>query len=123
MAAVRTNTGCWTCRIRKKKCDDIQPVCGPCTLRRITCHGYGPRPRFMDSAEDQKTEIEKIKGAVSQSVKARRAFRVSKEAHRATQSPAEVQASQAARTQTPTQVPDNVYSDLLEQPQLSSSAP
>jgi len=77
----------------------------------------------MDSAEDQKTEIEKIKGAVSQSVKARRAFRVSKKAHRATQAPAEVQASQAARTQTPTQVPDHVYSDLLEQPQLSSSAP
>jgi hypothetical protein len=77
----------------------------------------------MDSAEDQKIEIEKIKSAVSESVQARRAFRVSKRAPRVSQAPAEVQASQATSTQTATQVPDAVYLDLLGQLQLSSTTP
>ena len=78
MAGFRTTTGCWTCRIRKKKCDDGLPLCGPCTSRQVTCHGYGPKPAWMDSADNQKAEIERIKQAVSQNFKSRRAFRVSK---------------------------------------------
>lgn len=78
MAGLRTTTGCWTCRIRKKKCDDVRPSCGPCTFRQVTCHGYGPKPAWMDSAENQKAEIERIKQAVNQNFRSRQAFRVSK---------------------------------------------
>jgi hypothetical protein len=46
-----TTTGCWTCRMRRGKCDDIQPFCGPCQFRALSCHGFGPKPVWMDSAE------------------------------------------------------------------------
>ncbi|KAH7400118.1 fungal-specific transcription factor domain-containing protein [Cadophora sp. MPI-SDFR-AT-0126] len=78
MASVRSHSGCWTCRIRKKKCDDLRPTCGPCSFRNITCHGYGDRPQFMHDPEEQRLELEKIQRAVSESLKARRSFRVSK---------------------------------------------
>ncbi|CZR56012.1 uncharacterized protein PAC_05900 [Phialocephala subalpina] len=85
MATSRSGSGCWTCRLRKKKCDDVRPVCGPCEFRNITCHGFGLKPSFLCSAEDQKAEIAKIQKAVSDSFKARRAFRVAKKATRPSQ--------------------------------------
>lgn len=36
----RTRTGCITCRIRKKKCDEQRPVCQACGSRGLTCHGF-----------------------------------------------------------------------------------
>ena len=56
--ASRTTKGCWTCRIRKKKCDEGRPSCGPCAFRQIICYGYGEKPWFMYKEEDQKAEIE-----------------------------------------------------------------
>jgi hypothetical protein len=76
--AARTTSGCWTCRIRRKKCDDVQPLCGPCNIRQLTCHGYGPKPAWMDGAENQKAEVERIKQSVSENFRSRRAFRVTK---------------------------------------------
>lgn len=40
----RTKTGCYTCRRRKKKCDEAKPECNNCTLRGFPCTGYGPKP-------------------------------------------------------------------------------
>ena len=41
----RTRTGCITCRIRKKKCDEQRPVCEGCRSRQLTCYGYSdPAP-------------------------------------------------------------------------------
>ena len=34
---VRVRTGCWTCRRRKKKCDEARPKCGGCTRNRLSC--------------------------------------------------------------------------------------
>ncbi|KAI4849518.1 hypothetical protein E4T45_05880 [Aureobasidium sp. EXF-8846] len=34
----RSKKGCWTCRERKVKCDEIHPQCGPCTRVRRGCH-------------------------------------------------------------------------------------
>jgi hypothetical protein len=31
---LRTKTGCWTCRGRKLKCDEVRPVCGACKRSR-----------------------------------------------------------------------------------------
>ena len=83
--AARTTKGCWTCRIRKKKCDEVQPCCGPCAFRQIICYGFAEKPWFMHREEDQRTEIEKIQRAVNESLRARRAFRVAKKQGRVVQ--------------------------------------
>ena len=36
----RTQSGCITCRIRKKKCDEQRPVCQCCQSRQLACYGY-----------------------------------------------------------------------------------
>lgn len=33
----RSRTGCWTCRNRKVKCDEVHPRCGPCTRLNRGC--------------------------------------------------------------------------------------
>src|ERR1700709_1445684 len=76
MSPTRTTTGCWTCRIRRKKCDDVQPFCGPCNFRQLICHGYRPNPPWIDGAERQKAEIERIKQSVSENFRSRRALRI-----------------------------------------------
>ncbi|EIW84309.1 hypothetical protein CONPUDRAFT_163469, partial [Coniophora puteana RWD-64-598 SS2] len=43
-------TGCWTCRIRRKKCDEQREgtSCQTCKRLRIDCLGWGPRkPDWM----------------------------------------------------------------------------
>lgn len=39
----KTFTGCWTCRARRVKCDEAQPVCNRCAHSRLICEGYGVR--------------------------------------------------------------------------------
>ncbi|KAJ5594638.1 uncharacterized protein N7459_000846 [Penicillium hispanicum] len=34
---VRVRTGCWTCRRRKKKCDETRPICGGCKRNDLGC--------------------------------------------------------------------------------------
>ncbi|KAJ5624790.1 hypothetical protein N7510_001099 [Penicillium lagena] len=34
---VRVRTGCWSCRRRKKKCDEVRPICGGCTRNDLSC--------------------------------------------------------------------------------------
>ncbi|PSR83207.1 hypothetical protein BD289DRAFT_370312 [Coniella lustricola] len=45
---LRTTSGCLTCRKRHKKCDERQPVCGPCSISSRECVyaavASGPRP-------------------------------------------------------------------------------
>ena len=40
----RSRTGCITCRIRKKKCDEQRPSCLACRSRQLTCYGYAEPP-------------------------------------------------------------------------------
>ncbi|KAI0153201.1 fungal-specific transcription factor domain-containing protein [Xylariaceae sp. FL1272] len=47
MSGSRTKTGCYTCRIRKKKCDEGRPSCLACLSREIPCLGYDVRPSWM----------------------------------------------------------------------------
>ncbi|KIV79404.1 hypothetical protein PV11_06966 [Exophiala sideris] len=43
----RSRTGCLTCRIRKKKCDEQRPVCQTCHSSELTCYGYSaPLPNW-----------------------------------------------------------------------------
>lgn len=50
----RSTHGCWTCRLRKKKCDENHPSCFRCTSLRIACGGYGPMPYWMDRGDLQR---------------------------------------------------------------------
>lgn len=43
----RSRTGCWTCRIRKVKCDEGRPVCGQCTRLGHVCD-YSARLTFRE---------------------------------------------------------------------------
>jgi hypothetical protein len=38
MSVVRSRTGCFTCRRRKKKCDEAKPICRGCERNRLQCH-------------------------------------------------------------------------------------
>ena len=39
----KTFTGCWTCRARHVKCDDVRPFCNRCAKSNIECEGYSIR--------------------------------------------------------------------------------
>jgi len=53
-----SRVGCWTCRLRRKKCDELRPECATCEGLRITCHGYGQRPEWLDGGEKEKAAAE-----------------------------------------------------------------
>ena len=46
---VRVRTGCWTCRRRKKKCDEARPKCGGCTRNKLSCSW----PRSVPNRQSQ----------------------------------------------------------------------
>lgn len=43
----RSKDGCWTCRKRRVKCDEIRPQCGGCVRLSKDCH-YGHQWQFLD---------------------------------------------------------------------------
>ncbi|KAK1960858.1 hypothetical protein LY78DRAFT_562999, partial [Colletotrichum sublineola] len=59
--------GCWTCRLRRKKCDETRQVCQTCTSLGITCYGYGPRPAWMDRGSLEKEKAQSIKSEIARS--------------------------------------------------------
>ncbi|KAF4966166.1 hypothetical protein FSARC_6125 [Fusarium sarcochroum] len=61
-------TGCWTCKLRHRKCDLKTPACRECRDRCIPCHGYGPKPVWMDGAAAERQELKSIKKAVKRNV-------------------------------------------------------
>ncbi|KAK6495843.1 hypothetical protein TWF481_002888 [Arthrobotrys musiformis] len=58
---VRTRTGCWTCRFRKKKCDEARPACERCSHLRLICDGYDGQPVWMKDPEKVAEKKAKIK--------------------------------------------------------------
>jgi C6 transcription factor Pro1 len=69
----RSTFGCWTCRIRKKKCDEKYPICEACYARSITCYGYGPKPEWMDGGEKERKVLHELKREVKENLKQRKA--------------------------------------------------
>lgn len=59
-AAKRTKSGCWTCRLRRKKCNEGGPPCDNCEARGIHCHGYGPKPQWKDRGALEREEARKL---------------------------------------------------------------
>lgn len=71
----RSKGGCWTCKLRKKKCDERHPVCSICRSFGILCYGYGVRPSWMTGGAEEKKIVKdlrlKVKEATSQKRKSR----------------------------------------------------
>lgn len=49
---VRVRTGCWTCRRRKKKCDEARPICGGCSRNDLSCSWPSTIPGRRDSGPE-----------------------------------------------------------------------
>lgn len=68
-------TGCWTCRLRRKKCDERQPVCDTCGALDITCHYGSEKPVWMDGGIKQEEMAEVVKLEVKEGALRRRSGR------------------------------------------------
>ncbi|KAK1965419.1 hypothetical protein LY78DRAFT_637560 [Colletotrichum sublineola] len=63
-AKIRSSEGCWTCRLRRKKCDEVRPVCDGCAQLEITCYYSDVKPDWMDGGERQKEMADSLKKQV-----------------------------------------------------------
>lgn len=59
--AQRSKTGCWTCRLRRKKCNEGGLPCVNCESRGILCHGYGPKPPWKDRGEKEREQASMLR--------------------------------------------------------------
>ncbi|KAF2735557.1 hypothetical protein EJ04DRAFT_491413 [Polyplosphaeria fusca] len=64
--------GCWTCRLRRKKCDGTRPRCGTCDTMAITCYFTNQKPAWMDGGQEQMKEAQKIKDDIRRHARIRR---------------------------------------------------
>jgi hypothetical protein len=64
MSVLRSKRGCWTCRLRKKKCDESRPHCSTCDLLKIPCYGFDAKPDWMDNGEQEKAVANSLKQIV-----------------------------------------------------------
>ena len=60
MVNQRSKSGCWTCRLRRKKCPEDGFPCSNCESRAVVCHGYGPRPAWKDRGLREKEEADRL---------------------------------------------------------------
>ena len=76
---LRTKLGCWTCRLRKKKCDERRPRCTTCESLKIACHGYGAKPEWMDNGEKERARAATIKEIVKYTSRHKAAVQLAKQ--------------------------------------------
>ncbi|SCU81369.1 LAME_0B06744g1_1 [Lachancea meyersii CBS 8951] len=57
----RSRAGCYTCRLRRKKCDEAKPKCGPCSKHMLKCiwprKGQGPLTKEMREKMKKKIDF------------------------------------------------------------------
>ncbi|KAL2832476.1 fungal-specific transcription factor domain-containing protein [Aspergillus cavernicola] len=68
----RNYAGCWTCRLRHKKCDKLLPVCGCCGALEICCYSDLPKPEWMDNGAKQREMAQRVRNEVKRSAIRRR---------------------------------------------------
>jgi C6 transcription factor Pro1 len=66
--------GCWTCRVRRKKCDNRKPVCDVCAALLITCHNGEQKPDWIDGGEKQQRMVAALKDEVKEKAPCRRSL-------------------------------------------------
>lgn len=65
--------GCWTCRFRKKKCDETRPTCGQCRSLRIYCESAEQeQPLYMRDAEAAVIKKAEIKAQMGKCTRRRK---------------------------------------------------
>ncbi|KAJ5579721.1 C6 finger domain transcription factor nosA [Penicillium hispanicum] len=60
----RSRSGCFTCRLRRKKCDEAHPACGACVNLSVRCEYK--RPVWWGNTEQRKAQKERIKNKIKQ---------------------------------------------------------
>nr|AOP12494.1 transcription factor ClrB-I2 [Penicillium oxalicum] len=60
----RSRSGCFTCRLRRKKCDEKHPACGACINLSVRCEYK--RPVWWGNADQRKLQKERIKNKIKQ---------------------------------------------------------
>lgn len=68
----RSSDGCWTCRLRRKKCDEGRPRCAACAALEISCLYSDEKPEWMDGGERQAKKAEEVKAEVKKKAAWRR---------------------------------------------------
>ncbi|KAJ1330848.1 C6 transcription factor Pro1 [Microdochium nivale] len=61
---LRSLRGCWTCRLRRKKCDETRPVCATCSGLEINCQYGESKPAWMDGGRHEKEKAAEIKAMI-----------------------------------------------------------
>lgn len=69
---IRSSGGCWTCRLRRKKCAENRPECDTCKALEITCYFDEEKPPWMDGGPRQRQMAEDIKAEVKKQASQRR---------------------------------------------------
>lgn len=57
----RSRTGCWICRLRKKKCTEEKPHCNNCTRLNLECFYDIVKPDFITDPAKKNEKLEEIK--------------------------------------------------------------
>lgn len=57
---VRVRTGCWTCRRRKKKCDETRPICSGCLRNDLGCSWPASIPGRRNSATENDVDVDRV---------------------------------------------------------------
>jgi hypothetical protein len=70
--ALRSNGGCWTCRVRRKKCDEANPTCLTCASLHLPCYGYGPKPAWMDRGPKEREVAKSLRDTVKNTLSLQR---------------------------------------------------
>lgn len=56
----RSRNGCWICRIKHLKCDEIRPVCRNCTRFGVQCDYSTARPDYVSNIELRRQKLDTI---------------------------------------------------------------
>ena len=80
MSRTESQAGCWTCRVRRKKCDRTWPVCHICSELLVTCHYALERPDWVDGGIKQREMTERLKQEIRQNAPSRRSLAYAKAA-------------------------------------------
>ncbi|EAU39416.1 conserved hypothetical protein [Aspergillus terreus NIH2624] len=60
----RSRSGCFTCRLRRKKCDEKHPACSACINLCVKCEYK--RPAWWANADQRRRQKEKVKNMIKQ---------------------------------------------------------
>lgn len=64
VANLEESKGCYTCRLRRKKCDESHPACRACSNLCVKCEYK--RPIWWSNAEQRAIQKERIKNKIKQ---------------------------------------------------------